>query len=166
MCVLGGVTPQLSSRSFTSAFPSLCLVPYAAAVQVYIIFYSELFNTNSNTCHTRSILRACCSYAAPAFTLHVGMYGHIATLAREVKKGVDSVEGMEGVLYQVCIIFCLFSMGRLLTEAVSPQAAQQQTRHRACLLHQSASFWVAAGGKCGLAAWWWWWCVGQLRPAV
>lgn len=30
-----------------------------------------------------------------------GMYGHIAALARAVKKGVDSVEGMEGVLYQV-----------------------------------------------------------------
>jgi hypothetical protein len=29
------------------------------------------------------------------------MYGHIAALARAVKKGVDSVEGMEGVLYQV-----------------------------------------------------------------
>jgi NAD(P)H dehydrogenase (quinone) len=29
------------------------------------------------------------------------MYGHIAKLAQAVKKGVDSVEGMEGVLYQV-----------------------------------------------------------------
>jgi len=30
-----------------------------------------------------------------------GMYGHIAAMACAVKKGVDSVEGVEGVLYQV-----------------------------------------------------------------
>ncbi len=29
------------------------------------------------------------------------MYGHIAAMARAVKKGVDSIEGVEGVLYQV-----------------------------------------------------------------
>ncbi|KAF6265674.1 flavo protein-like protein [Scenedesmus sp. NREL 46B-D3] len=29
------------------------------------------------------------------------MYGHIASLARAVKQGVDSVEGVEGILYQV-----------------------------------------------------------------
>lgn len=30
------------------------------------------------------------------------MYGHIAAMARAVKKGVDSVDGVEGILYQVC----------------------------------------------------------------
>lgn len=34
------------------------------------------------------------------------MYGHIAALARSVKKGVDSIEGMEGVLYQVRPLPC------------------------------------------------------------
>lgn len=28
------------------------------------------------------------------------MYGHIYKLAQQVKEGIDSVEGMEGVLYQ------------------------------------------------------------------
>ena len=30
------------------------------------------------------------------------MYGHVEKLARQVKAGVDSVDGIEGVLYQVC----------------------------------------------------------------
>jgi NAD(P)H dehydrogenase (quinone) len=29
------------------------------------------------------------------------MYGHVARMAAAVKKGVDSVEGVEGILYQV-----------------------------------------------------------------
>jgi len=29
------------------------------------------------------------------------MYGHVLTLAKKVKEGVDSVEGVEGILYQV-----------------------------------------------------------------
>jgi NAD(P)H dehydrogenase (quinone) len=35
------------------------------------------------------------------YIIYYSMYGHIAKLAQAVKKGVDSVEGMEGVLYQV-----------------------------------------------------------------
>jgi hypothetical protein len=43
------------------------------------------------------------------------MYGHVEKLARQVKAGVDSVAGVEGVLYQVrfmcvrdyvCVIMC------------------------------------------------------------
>jgi hypothetical protein len=30
-----------------------------------------------------------------------GTYGHVEKLARALKEGVDSVEGVEGVLYQV-----------------------------------------------------------------
>jgi NAD(P)H dehydrogenase (quinone) len=35
------------------------------------------------------------------YIIYYSMYGHIAAMARAVKKGVDSVEGVEGVLYQV-----------------------------------------------------------------
>lgn len=31
------------------------------------------------------------------------MYGHVETLAQEIKKGADSVEGVEAKLWQVCI---------------------------------------------------------------
>ncbi|XP_028798480.1 probable NAD(P)H dehydrogenase (quinone) FQR1-like 1 [Neltuma alba] len=35
------------------------------------------------------------------FIVYYSMYGHVESLAREIKKGVDSVEGVEGVLYRV-----------------------------------------------------------------
>ncbi|KAI4298370.1 hypothetical protein L6164_031941 [Bauhinia variegata] len=35
------------------------------------------------------------------FIVFYSMYGHVESLARSVKKGVDSVEGVEGVLYRV-----------------------------------------------------------------
>lgn len=35
------------------------------------------------------------------YVIYYSMYGHIEALARAVKKGIDSVEGVEGVLYQV-----------------------------------------------------------------
>eukprot|EP00775_Hariotina_reticulata_P002619 gene2619-2920_t len=35
------------------------------------------------------------------YIIYYSMYGHISKLAQAVKKGVDSVEGVEGVLYQV-----------------------------------------------------------------
>lgn len=35
------------------------------------------------------------------FIVYYSMYGHVESLAREMKKGVDSVEGVEGVLYRV-----------------------------------------------------------------
>lgn len=35
------------------------------------------------------------------YIIYYSMYGHIAAMARAVKKGIDSVEGVEGVLYQV-----------------------------------------------------------------
>lgn len=35
------------------------------------------------------------------FIVYYSMYGHVEALAREVKRGVDAVEGVEGVLYRV-----------------------------------------------------------------
>eukprot|EP00878_Enallax_costatus_P021681 GHUV01022971.1.p1 GENE.GHUV01022971.1~~GHUV01022971.1.p1 ORF type:complete len:180 (+),score=22.36 GHUV01022971.1:70-609(+) len=35
------------------------------------------------------------------YIIYYSMYGHIDKMARVVKKGVDSIEGVEGVLYQV-----------------------------------------------------------------
>lgn len=35
------------------------------------------------------------------FIVYYSMYGHVKTMAQKVKEGVDSVEGCEGVLYQV-----------------------------------------------------------------
>lgn len=35
------------------------------------------------------------------YIIYYSMYGHVEKLARAVKQGVDSVEGLEGVLYQV-----------------------------------------------------------------
>ena len=35
------------------------------------------------------------------FIVFYSMYGHVESLARSLKKGVDSVEGVEGVLYRV-----------------------------------------------------------------
>ncbi|KAI9128320.1 hypothetical protein K1719_001313 [Acacia pycnantha] len=35
------------------------------------------------------------------FIVYYSMYGHVESLAREIKKGVDSTEGVEGVLYRV-----------------------------------------------------------------
>jgi hypothetical protein len=37
------------------------------------------------------------------FIIYYSMYGHVQALARAAKEGIDSVEGMEGVLYQVNI---------------------------------------------------------------
>lgn len=36
------------------------------------------------------------------------MYGHVERLAKEILKGVNSVEGVEGKLWQVCLCFILF----------------------------------------------------------
>ncbi|WIA14475.1 hypothetical protein OEZ85_002998 [Tetradesmus obliquus] len=35
------------------------------------------------------------------YIIYYSMYGHIAAMAKAVKQGVDSVEGVEGVLFQV-----------------------------------------------------------------
>ncbi|KAF8013599.1 hypothetical protein BT93_I1452 [Corymbia citriodora subsp. variegata] len=35
------------------------------------------------------------------FIIFYSMYGHVELLARRIKKGVDSIEGVEGVLYRV-----------------------------------------------------------------
>lgn len=35
------------------------------------------------------------------FIVFYSMYGHVEALAREVKRGVDGIEGVEGVLYRV-----------------------------------------------------------------
>lgn len=35
------------------------------------------------------------------FIVFYSMYGHVESLARSLKKGVDSIEGVEGVLYRV-----------------------------------------------------------------
>lgn len=35
------------------------------------------------------------------FIIFYSMYGHVETLAREIKKGVDSIDGVQGVLYRV-----------------------------------------------------------------
>jgi NAD(P)H dehydrogenase (quinone) len=45
--------------------------------------------------------RAAHHHPAQVFIIYYSTYGHIAAMARAVKKGVDSVEGAEGVLYQV-----------------------------------------------------------------
>eukprot|EP00270_Netrium_digitus_P012731 TRINITY_DN416_c0_g1_i2.p1 TRINITY_DN416_c0_g1~~TRINITY_DN416_c0_g1_i2.p1 ORF type:complete len:206 (+),score=30.10 TRINITY_DN416_c0_g1_i2:192-809(+) len=39
--------------------------------------------------------------ATKVYVIYYSMYGHVATLAREVKKGVESVEGVEAYLFQV-----------------------------------------------------------------
>lgn len=45
------------------------------------------------------------SRVSVTITVHVhptdSTYGHVRTMARAVKKGVDSVQGAQGVLYQV-----------------------------------------------------------------
>lgn len=33
--------------------------------------------------------------------IYYSTYGHVATLARAMKEGIDAVDGVEGVLYQV-----------------------------------------------------------------
>ena len=38
---------------------------------------------------------------AKIYVIYYSMYGHVATLAKAIKEGVDSVPGCEGVLYQV-----------------------------------------------------------------
>jgi multimeric flavodoxin WrbA len=48
-------------------------------------------------------------------------YGHIYTMAKAVKEGVDSVEGCEGILYQVRIRPHYGATGaRLRSGAVEP----------------------------------------------
>jgi hypothetical protein len=37
----------------------------------------------------------------PGCTVYYSMYGHVGKMAAAVKAGVDSVDGVEGVLYQV-----------------------------------------------------------------
>jgi NAD(P)H dehydrogenase (quinone) len=34
------------------------------------------------------------------FVIYYSMYGHVEALARAIKQGIDSVDGVEGVLYQ------------------------------------------------------------------
>lgn len=41
---------------------------------------------------------SCCRYYS--------MYGHVETLAREIQKGANSVEGVEATLYQVSTADC------------------------------------------------------------
>ena len=38
---------------------------------------------------------------AKIFIIYYSMYGHVKTMAQKVKEGVDSVDGCEGILYQV-----------------------------------------------------------------
>jgi hypothetical protein len=54
-------------------------------------------------------MKHCLTLPRNASAAAAGMYGHIAAMARAVKKGIDSVDGVEGVLYQVC---CILSWGR------------------------------------------------------
>jgi len=35
------------------------------------------------------------------FIVYYSMYGHVESLAKRIKKGVDAIEGVEGVLYRV-----------------------------------------------------------------
>ena len=34
--------------------------------------------------------------------IYYSMYGHVQKMAEAVKHGVDSVDGVEGTIYQVC----------------------------------------------------------------
>ena len=44
------------------------------------------------------------------FIVYYSMYGHVKTMAEEVKKGVDSVEGVEAELFQVSILKLLLML--------------------------------------------------------
>lgn len=39
--------------------------------------------------------------AVKVYIVYYSMYGHVETLAREIQKGANSVEGVEATLYQV-----------------------------------------------------------------
>lgn len=42
------------------------------------------------------------------FDRYYSMYGHVERLAEEIKKGADSVQGVEATLWQACILISLF----------------------------------------------------------
>lgn len=89
-----------------------------ALPQVYIVYYCERSrrgqpqNASSvaswlarrcAACQPCAVVPASASLICPlpACALPPAMYGHVARMAQAVKQGVDSVEGVEGVLYQV-----------------------------------------------------------------
>ncbi|KIZ02184.1 Trp repressor binding protein [Monoraphidium neglectum] len=47
------------------------------------------------------------------FIIYYSMYGHVQALARAAKEGIDSVEGMEGVLYQVAETLPVEVLGKM-----------------------------------------------------
>lgn len=91
---------------------------------MYIIYYSEYLKQSLYLYYcfggwqllpvllTKAVPHPVLSNASAAVA--AGMYGHIAAMARAVKKGVDSVEGVEGVLYQVCCVRAVAGITRLL----------------------------------------------------
>ncbi|KAK4284689.1 hypothetical protein QN277_001484 [Acacia crassicarpa] len=62
---------------------------------------SESIETQSLVTETTTIAVQEAPKKLRIFIVYYSMYGHVESLAREIKKGVDSIEGVEGVLYRV-----------------------------------------------------------------
>lgn len=90
-----------------------------------------------------------------------GMYGHIAAMARAVKKGIDSVEGVEGVLYQVRGRSLQLEQAPTPRRVIRPRAGPAQ--------HSGSPDTVAPAGlarsSCLLCACMCWCCAGRRDPA-
>lgn len=63
------------------------------------IVQDQLTATNSTTPLQNNNIQT--SKKLKIFIIFYSMYGHVELLARRVKKGVDSIDGVEGVLYRV-----------------------------------------------------------------
>lgn len=85
-------------------FPSKTKAPISGAEKDPIIVES-LIPTNDRSSTSQEVEAPAPAPAAvkklKIFIVFYSTYGHVESLARSLKKGVDSIEGVEGVLYRV-----------------------------------------------------------------
>ncbi|KAF7810907.1 putative NAD(P)H dehydrogenase (quinone) FQR1-like 2 [Senna tora] len=62
---------------------------------------STSIETQTLETQTAATIEAAREKKLRVFIVYYSMYGHVESLAKEMKKGVDSVEGVEGELYRV-----------------------------------------------------------------
>jgi hypothetical protein len=100
------IANKVGSRSFRSSAPAAASATPAQMVKVFIVYYS-MCAPPQRWAVRRHRGRGCACIGgrqAPRDELgrwRAHRYGHIRKLAEKEKEGVDSVDGAEGILYQV-----------------------------------------------------------------